>query len=138
MVTMAVRSSGVRQPNIWARVVSDDAKSLRDWLIGLVVINDGARRYIDKEVMTPPPIFLPAHSALPVFGGEMLVELERQQTGDVVLDAQANVASAATIAAIRSAFGNVFLAAERHRSVPAIAGFYKDSSTINKHEVCSS
>jgi uncharacterized glyoxalase superfamily protein PhnB len=40
MVTMAVRSSGVRQPNIWARVVSDDAKSLRDWLIGLGFTED--------------------------------------------------------------------------------------------------
>ena len=40
MVTMAVRSSGVRQQNIWARVVSDDAKSLRDWLIGLGFTED--------------------------------------------------------------------------------------------------
>ena len=40
MMTMAVRSSGVRQQNIWASVVSDDAKSLRDWLIGLGFTED--------------------------------------------------------------------------------------------------
>ena len=40
MVTMAVRSSGVRQQNIWASVVSDNAQSLRDWLIGLGFTED--------------------------------------------------------------------------------------------------
>jgi uncharacterized glyoxalase superfamily protein PhnB len=40
MATMAVRSSGVRQQNIWASVVSDDAQSLRDWLIGLGFTED--------------------------------------------------------------------------------------------------
>lgn len=33
--TMAVRASGVRQPSIWASVVSDDATALRDWLLAL-------------------------------------------------------------------------------------------------------
>lgn len=40
MATMAVRSSGVRQQNIWASVVSDDAQRLRDWLIGLGFAED--------------------------------------------------------------------------------------------------
>jgi uncharacterized glyoxalase superfamily protein PhnB len=40
MATMAVRSSGVRQQNVWASVVSDDAQSLRDWLIGLGFTED--------------------------------------------------------------------------------------------------
>ncbi len=30
-----VRTSGVRQPNIWASIVSDDAPALRDWLLAL-------------------------------------------------------------------------------------------------------
>ena len=32
---MGVRHSGVRQPSIWPRVVSDDAPALREWLIAL-------------------------------------------------------------------------------------------------------
>lgn len=32
---MAVRTSGIRQPSVWASVVSDDAPALRDWLIAL-------------------------------------------------------------------------------------------------------
>jgi len=34
-VAMALRTSGVRQPSIWASVVSDDALALRDWLLAL-------------------------------------------------------------------------------------------------------
>ena len=37
---MTVRASGVRQQSIWASVVSDDAESLRDWLIGLGFTED--------------------------------------------------------------------------------------------------
>ena len=40
MATMAVMASGVRQQSIWASVVSDDARSLRGWLIGLGFTED--------------------------------------------------------------------------------------------------
>jgi uncharacterized glyoxalase superfamily protein PhnB len=32
---MTVRTSGIRQPSVWASVVSDDALGLRDWLLGV-------------------------------------------------------------------------------------------------------
>ena len=32
---MGVRHSGVRQPSIWPRLVSDDALGLREWLLAL-------------------------------------------------------------------------------------------------------
>ena len=32
---MTVRTSGIRQPSIWASVVSEDAPALRDWLVEL-------------------------------------------------------------------------------------------------------
>ncbi len=37
---MAVRNSGVRQPSIWASVVSDDAPRLRLWLLDLGFTED--------------------------------------------------------------------------------------------------
>src|SRR6201999_2075889 len=37
---MSVEISGVRQPSIWASVVSDDAPSLRDWLLALGFTQD--------------------------------------------------------------------------------------------------
>jgi uncharacterized glyoxalase superfamily protein PhnB len=37
---MTVRTSGVRQPNIWASVVSDNALALRDWLLTLGFTED--------------------------------------------------------------------------------------------------
>lgn len=40
MVTMAIRSSGVRQQSIWASIVSDDAQRLREWLIDLGFTQD--------------------------------------------------------------------------------------------------
>ena len=40
MASMTVRASGVRQPSIWASVVSDDAQSLHRWLIGLGFTED--------------------------------------------------------------------------------------------------
>lgn len=38
--SMVVRSSGVRQPSVWASVVSDDAAALRDWLLALGFTED--------------------------------------------------------------------------------------------------
>jgi uncharacterized glyoxalase superfamily protein PhnB len=40
MSAMTVRTSGVRQPSIWASVVSDDALGLRDWLVVLGFTED--------------------------------------------------------------------------------------------------
>jgi uncharacterized glyoxalase superfamily protein PhnB len=37
---MTVRTSGHRQPSVWASVVSDDAPRLRDWLLGLGFTED--------------------------------------------------------------------------------------------------
>jgi len=37
---MSVRVSGVRQPSVWASVVSDDAPALRDWLLALGFTQD--------------------------------------------------------------------------------------------------
>ena len=37
---MGVRTSGIRQPSIWASVVSENALELRDWLQGLGFIED--------------------------------------------------------------------------------------------------
>jgi uncharacterized glyoxalase superfamily protein PhnB len=37
---MAIQTSGVRQQSIWASLVSDDAPSLRDWLLGLGFTED--------------------------------------------------------------------------------------------------
>jgi uncharacterized glyoxalase superfamily protein PhnB len=37
---MALRTSGIRQPSIWASVVSDDALALRDWLLALGFTED--------------------------------------------------------------------------------------------------
>lgn len=35
-----VRVSGVRQPSVWANVVSEDAPALREWLLGLGFTED--------------------------------------------------------------------------------------------------
>ena len=37
---MSVRNSGVRQPSIWASIVSNDAAMLRDWLLALGFTED--------------------------------------------------------------------------------------------------
>jgi uncharacterized glyoxalase superfamily protein PhnB len=37
---MSVRNSGVRQPSIWASVVSNDAPALRDWLLAVGFTED--------------------------------------------------------------------------------------------------
>ncbi len=37
---MSLRLSGVRQPSIWASVVSDDAPALHDWLLALGFTED--------------------------------------------------------------------------------------------------
>ncbi|HSO98366.1 MAG TPA: hypothetical protein VLP43_05395 [Solirubrobacteraceae bacterium] len=37
---MTVRTSGIRQPSVWASIVSDHALVLRDWLLGLGFTED--------------------------------------------------------------------------------------------------
>jgi len=38
--TMTVHTSGIRQPSVWASVVSDDALGLHEWLLGLGFTED--------------------------------------------------------------------------------------------------
>jgi uncharacterized glyoxalase superfamily protein PhnB len=40
MATMTLRTSGIRQPSVWASIVSDQALVLRDWLLGLGFTED--------------------------------------------------------------------------------------------------
>lgn len=40
MAGMAIESSGVRQQSIWPSIVSDDAPTLRDWLLALGFTED--------------------------------------------------------------------------------------------------
>ena len=40
VLTMTLRTSGIRQPSIWASIVSDQALALRDWLLGLGFTED--------------------------------------------------------------------------------------------------
>lgn len=40
MATMTLRTSGIRQPSVWASVVSDQALVLRDWLLGFGFTKD--------------------------------------------------------------------------------------------------
>jgi uncharacterized glyoxalase superfamily protein PhnB len=40
MAAMPVRTSGIRQPSIWASVVSNDALALRSWLLALGFAED--------------------------------------------------------------------------------------------------
>ena len=37
---MTVRTSGARQPSVWASIVSDDAAALKAWLVGLGFTED--------------------------------------------------------------------------------------------------
>jgi uncharacterized glyoxalase superfamily protein PhnB len=37
---MAIRASGIRQPSIWASIVSEDATALREWLLALGFTDD--------------------------------------------------------------------------------------------------
>jgi uncharacterized glyoxalase superfamily protein PhnB len=37
---MTLRTSGIRQQSVWARIVSDDAMALRDWLLALGFTED--------------------------------------------------------------------------------------------------
>jgi len=39
-MTVPVRTSGVRQQSVWARVVSDDAEALRGWLLAIGFTED--------------------------------------------------------------------------------------------------
>jgi len=37
---MALRTSGIRQPSVWASIVSDEALALRDWLLAVGFTED--------------------------------------------------------------------------------------------------
>ena len=37
---MALRTSGIRQPSVWASIVSDEALALRDWLLAVGFTQD--------------------------------------------------------------------------------------------------
>src|SRR4051794_11786798 len=74
-----------------------------------------------------------AHAALPALRLETLVELERKQARNVVFDPEPHISAGSAVAAIRAAHWHEFFAPERKRTRTAVACFYKDSSSVDKH-----
>src|SRR5215204_427080 len=83
-----------------------------DQLTGGVVIHHGARRHSDDRVLAVATMHVRAATSAAVLGQKFLVVLKVDQTVEIALDHQSNVASTSAISAVRPTQGSKFFTPE--------------------------
>src|SRR5690606_2327607 len=107
---------------------------VRDERAGVRVADNRARWDRDDQVRAAAPGFVTAAAVLAVLGVEVALLGERDQRVDRRLDLKVDIATLAAVAARRAATRNVFLAAEVHDAVAAVAALYLNCCFIICHD----
>src|SRR5690606_40078026 len=105
---------------------------IADQLAGFLVVDQRAGRHLNEQVGARPSGAVGAAAVLAALGLVGARDTEIGQCGEAGIAYQPDAAAVAAVPAIGTAEGNVFLAAETDRAIPAIAGYYLDGRLINK------
>jgi len=101
---------------------------------GLEVLEDGADRYADAQILATFSVHFPVHAVAAVLGDKLVLEAEVLERGQFLSGVEDHVAAFATVAAVRAAVRDKFLCVKRYHSVTAVAGFDVDFRVIDKHD----
>ena len=101
-------------------------------LAGFHILDHRAERHLDNAVIAPRAGAIGTATILAALGRKPPGEPEVGQRVDLLVTHGVDMATIATIPAVRPAEGHVFLTAESHTTVAAIAGFDGDGCLINK------
>src|SRR5690606_10320778 len=91
-------------------------------LAGGEISHDGADRDLDGDAFAAPAIHLAALTVLAPLGSKDALVAKISEGVDALVGLQPDAAAIAAIAAVGTAARHVFLAAEAHRAVAAVAG----------------
>src|SRR5690606_17453112 len=93
-----------------------------DHFVGVDIDHHRADGNADANILAVAAGHLPAHAVLSALRAEATLMAEVDEGGEAFVSHQPDAAAVATIAAIGSAEGNEFLAAETDATVAAVAG----------------
>ena len=96
-------------------------------------VDHRAGRNVDDQVFAGTPVHFLFGAGAAVIGHEafLVTEVERVERG---LDFKDDIAALAAVAAIGPTARDVFLPAEMHDAIAALAGFYVDFYLIDEHD----
>src|SRR5712692_1372687 len=100
----------------------------------LILPNNRSHRHLHDLGRRRSTIHLFPHPVAAIFRSDDRLIKKTREIIDVRIGAPNNIAAAATIAAIRSAFRHKLLPPKTHTTTPAIAGLCKDFDPIDKHD----
>ena len=126
---VALASSAALEQHDAAVVV----KYVGEHVARLFVLDDSAARHLDDKVLSAAPGAILARAVRAVFGAEMLGKTEVDERRRVGVRDKDYVSALASVAAVRSALGDVFFGVKRHRAVAAVTRFDKDRRYVQKH-----
>src|SRR5512145_2660116 len=106
---------------------------VRDYFRTPGVVNNRSGRHMNDDVFAIAAGFVCAFAVFASFGAKMPARLKVEQRAHIVIDFEIHTAAPAAIAAIRTAFGHVFLTAKTHTTAATAAGFDKDFGGIDEH-----
>ena len=108
------------------------SQQLGQQLPGVEVLDDGALRHGDLQVLATPTVEVLALAVDAVAGASMWVVAEGEQRGDVVVGDEPDVAALAAVTAVRPAEGLGPLAPERHAACSPIASAHVELGLVDE------
>ena len=90
--------------------------------------------HFDYQILAPSAVFAPAGAVFTVGGGVFSLVAEVGERREVVVHLKDYVAASAAVAAVGAARSDIFLSAEAHGAVAAVARLYLDFCNIYKHD----
>src|SRR5205814_3386710 len=103
-----------------------------DGLAGLGILDDGAHRHAQLDILAGPAVAVGAHAFDAVLGAMDAGEPVVDERVDVAVGARPDAAALAAVAAVRPAARYRALAAKRSRAVTAFAGVDLDPGFIDE------
>ena len=105
-------------------------KEIRQHDAGLIVVDYGARRNIDREISSPLA-GSPARFAMPTAIGPKVLQIpERDEGVQLRINSQEYVAAVPTVATFRASTRHVLFPSEANGTISAIAALDEDSRSI--------
>ena len=100
-------------------------------------MHHGAHGHLEHQILARGAVHAAALAVRAALGLEMVRDTVVDQRRHAGIGLKHDVAAVPAVAAVRTAFRNVSLAAKRHAASAAVAAFHVNAYFIDKHDVTS-
>ena len=104
-----------------------------EYVAALAVVNDGARRHGDDEIGAVLAVAIGGAAAFAALRSPEFAINEGSEAVGIGVGAEDDAAAVAAVAAVGTAFGDVFFPAKTATAAAAVAALHEDFDAIDEH-----